>query len=730
MAQPSGQLVPEGQLANQQAPPANWFSVADAAAILGVGERAIRHRCQHGQLQAISIDGRGWYVDPACEPALRLAAGDTQPGPVPAGSEFASLTESQRQRAYRRHELITSYLAGLAHKPAGMSKAEFASRWVETWHLRHTDDKDRTSTRALQRWLAAYRKSGVAGLIDRRGGPREPLAARFSPEAQEYILGMYLKEQRPSIPYIHSLARAVAVEQGWRLPRLRTVQHWIKKRVDGKLLAAGRDPKKFRDRCVQKVKRDWSLVPAMNCWVADHRLLDFFVARRQVKKIDGRETEVVTYQRPWLTLWLDCRSWMPVGWIIDFDAPNAHRVASAFVQAVEKYGVPEHVILDNGKDFRAHEVAGGRSRKSRQKLFDERRTTPIMEALGVTVHWAKPYNPQAKVIENFFGIVTVPFDKTFPTYCGNKPENRPEQLAELPHADEVRADFGLAFVREAFRRYIEEDYALRVPSPAAAAAGKSPLRAFAELRDPHYQPVTPASETLAMLLTRGKRIGIDANGVVVAAFSNWYVSDNPEFERRRGASGRDQSKKIVYRYAVGDPSKVWIFDANTDRFLCVATPKNSIHPLYGCDSRGEDVLADELAGQNRFARETNARVRNLRKGATTLMLDAQRRAGQALGLLDDPKSIKKPAAPRLKLVGNGELDRAAQAGREHEVNRQKRDQSAAAFFREVAAATGTDPAERQSRPVDPLEHLASQTHEETVQNDTDTDEGDDRPRDG
>jgi len=704
MAQPK-LINSTGEDARATKPPQGWFSVADAAAILGIGERGVRHRCQHGQLQAISAGGHGWWIDPASEPALRIAAGDTQPGPVPSGSEFASLTESQRGRAYARYELIKSYLGGLAHKPASMSKTEFAARWIETWNLHHTDA--RTSKRALQRWLAAYRKSGVAGLIDRRGGPREPLQARFSAEAQEYILGLYLKEQRPSIPYIHSLARAVAVEQGWRLPRLRTVQNWIKKRVDCKLLAAGRDPKKFRDRCVPYVKRDWSLVPAMNCWIADHRLLDFFVPRRQVKNIDGRETEVVTYQRPWLTAFLDARSWQPVGWIIAFGAPNAHRVASAFIQAVEKYGVPQHAILDNGKDFRAHEVAGGRNRKSRQKLFDERRTVPLMESLGVTVHWARPYNAKAKPIEPWFRACVVPFDKTFPTYCGNSPDNRPEQIKELPNADEVKADFDLAFVREAFRRYIEEDYSLRKPSPATAAAGKSPLRAFVELRDPHYQPVTPASETLAMLLTRGKRVRIEANGVFVAAFQNWYISDGPEFERRRGASGRDISKHIAYRYAVGDPSKVSIFDATTDHFLCIATPKNSIHPLEG----GDD-LADELAAQNRFRRETNARVHELRKGATLLMLDMQRRAGQALGMLDDPKSIKQPAAPRLKLVGNGELDRAAQAGREHKATRRKQDQSAAAFFSEVAA-TGTDPVERQ-HPVDPLEHLASQTQEETV----------------
>ncbi len=683
-----------------------WLSVGEAAAVLGISRRAAQLRCQRGQLTAAQVEGH-WYVDPESTPALRIATGDFSPAPTPVGSPLASLTARQRQRLYHRYEMLTSYLGALEHKPASLSKLEFTIAWVETWNLHHT--KQRTSRTALLRWVSLHSDKGIAGLIDRRGGYRN--GAAFAPEVKEYLKGLYVKESRPSIPYIYTLGKHYARERGLDIPSLRTVQTWFRTKVDPKFLAAGRDPRQFRDRCLPYVKRDWSLVPAMHCWIGDHRLLDVWLPRRIVKTIDGRKQEVTTWQRPWLTCFMDARSWLPVGSIIDFDHPNAQRVASAFIQAVEKHGCPEHAILDNGKDFRAHEVAGGRSRRHRQKLFDERHTDPIMQSLGVTVHWAVPYNARAKTIERFFGILAAQFDKSWPTYCGNSPENTPEQLKGLK-ASEVDPNLNLATFRAAFDRWVEQDYALQ-PSPAAAAAGLSVMRAFHELRAPDFQPVRPSVAELAMLLTRGKRVRIDRNGLYVHAFGQFYSCDDPEFERRRAASGRDIDRHVVYRFADGDPAKVFVFDARTDRFLFIATPYigTAIHPLTGCNAAGEPALDQAIALQRRLARETNEQVRDLKQAASNVLLEAHRRAGNELGILDDPASITTARPPIVKLVGTGELARAAMAAQKHqkrELARQDQEAAAALF------ATGTDDhqAVRQP-PVDPLSQLADEIEETT-----------------
>ena len=691
--------------ASATAPPEGWLSAADAAAALGLSVRAVQLRCQRGQLTGTLVRG-AWWVDPGCAPALRIATGNYGPCPATAGSALAGLTESQRRRMSDRHEMVNGYLAALDHRPRAMSSLRLTVAWVEAWNAQG-DSRPRTSRSALLRWVAAYRKSGVAGLVDRRGGYRR--AVPFSAEAKEFILGLYLRENHTALPYIVTVARGAAHEEGWQIPALRTVQQWIRTKIDPKLLAAGQDPRKFRDRCQPYVKRDWSLVAPMECWVIDHRIFDVVLPRPITKTVNGREVQRITWQRPWITMILDCRSWMPVAWIIDFDSPNAHRIASAFVMAVEAHGIPENVVLDNGKDFRAHEFAGSRSRRRREKLFDERRTAPLLEALGVRVHWAIPYNARAKIVERWFALCAAQFDRAWPTYLGSKPEKRPEVMKSLKVEDVDPQKLDIAVFREVFARWVLDDYAL-AQSPSSACRGLSPMRAFQELRRAGYQPVRPASDTLAMMITRGRRVKIDRNGLFVRALQGFYWSDDPEFERRRAASGNDMGRHVAYRYAEGDPSKVWVFDFRTDRFLFVATPyiANNVDPLHGCNRDGEVVLDKALALQRRLARDANRSVREARKTADNVLLAAHRRGSRASGISDNPDTIKKAPPPVVRLVGTGELDRAAMAGIEHErKQRDRRSRPSAAEF----LATGTvddDPAEAvRQRHVGPLESLAA-----------------------
>ena len=702
MQQPSEQLSSHNIATNSQQAPRGWLPASEAAAMMGISKRSVQLRCNKGELAATQAAGK-WWIDPDCNAALRLASGDSRPSPAPAGSGLAGLTETRRARAFKRFEMVTGYLAGLDCKPSTMRLEAFRCQWIERWNLYHP--QNRTSRAALMRWLAAYEQKGVEGLVDHRGGFNKP--APFSPEAKEFILGMYLRQERLTIPYIYKIAEAQAREDGLQLPSLRTVQTWIATRVDPKHLAAGRCPQKFRDRCTTYVKRDWTLVRSMEAWVADHRIVDVFIPRKKIVTKNGRQVEAIVWERPWVTVFMDCRSWLPVSWIVDFDSPNAHRVASAFVQAVEQHGSPEHVILDNGKDFRAHEVAGGRSRRSRQKLFDERRTTPLMETLGVTVHWAKPYNPAAKIIERWFRIMSEQFDKTWPTYIANTPANRPERMKGVKASNVDLEKLNLQKFREAFGGWIRDDYALQ-DCPSAACPGKSSARAFAELRAPDFAPVRPASETLSLLLSRGRRVAVGRNGLYVPAFGGFYWSDCPEMERRRGASGRDLDRHVVYRYIIGDPSKIFVFDAKRDdTFICIATPYigNNVHPLEG----GEQ-LADAMELQNSLTKRTNKTVRNLRDAATTALLAASKWAGQEGGLLDDPATIAKPKPPTIRLIGNGELDRAAQEGAKHahrQTARRQADEFFASAANEANEATGTDDLTARPQSIDPLEFLVN-----------------------
>jgi hypothetical protein len=99
-----------------------------------------------------------------------------------------------------------------------------------------------------------------------------------------------------------------------------------------------------------------------------------------------------------------------------------------------------------------------------------------------------------------------------------------------------------------------------------------------------------------------------------------------------------------------------------------------------------------------------------------MMLAASLRAASDLKLLDDPNKIARPAPPILKLVGNGEIDRAAQAGVKHEEQRSARQRAHEFFAREEREAmTGTDSTDAIRRPstLDPLGDLAQCLMEES-----------------
>jgi putative transposase len=76
--------------------------------------------------------------------------------------------------------------------------------------------------RTAQRWLARYRRDGLAGLARPR---RSDAGARHSPDDLVTVIeGMGLKRPRLSAAAIHRRVRDVAATQGWRAPSYGTVQ--------------------------------------------------------------------------------------------------------------------------------------------------------------------------------------------------------------------------------------------------------------------------------------------------------------------------------------------------------------------------------------------------------------------------------------------------------------------------------------------------------------------------
>jgi len=672
-------------------PPPGWLSAAQAAEVLGVAKRTVLMRIKRGAIRAILIRG-AWHVDPTCTPELRVAGGaGLKPVPTPAiaGDVLAGLSAGKRQVLARRYDICRAYRAALGRRAAATPVAEFRAAWIDAHNRRHPPSADcpQFSARTLMRWLAALDRDGIRGLVDKRRGPGGRRAS-WSPEARELFEGLYLTENRRAIPRLYEIMAAIAADEGWDVPCLRTVQAHCQKVLDPKLKILGREGKTaFDNKCGPHITRDWTMVPAMGCWVGDHRQFDVLIPHEVEITRGGVTCREWKWHRPWITCYIDARSWKPVAWAIDFDAPDGQRTMGCFVAGVEDHGAPGTLYLDNGKDFRMNRFAGGRPRGQKGPdtgKVKESHVKPILDILGVESKFALPFYPQSKIIEPFFRLVAEHFDKTFETYWGNRADNKPERVKKLQSLRGTAAKWAargttIENFRQAFEGWLTADYELR-KSPSKAAGGLSPLRAFHELRAEGYVPRRPPIEDLALLLMPSQRVCVYAEGVYVRAFGRHYWSD--DLEDRRCGSGRDLRRKVVYRYKPDDPSRIFVFDAESDRFLCVALPRAAVHPLATEDADRE-VLGEQIGRQRRLAKGYGKQLRDKQDLATNKLLAAAEQSARKLKLLDDPATIAAPAAPVVKL--GGEITRAAAAGREQAKQKKRSGPTITEWYR-----TGTD----------------------------------------
>lgn len=690
-------------------PPPGWLTVTQTAQVLAITARRVRQLCCQGRLTAQRVatgDGLAWHIDPACRPALALSAGMEAPVAL-AGDKLAGLSAAKRAGIQRRLRIIRTYEASLGERASVMGICQWRRLWIEGWNRSHPADSVTRST--LLRWVARLRDEGIIGLLDASYcAPR----ASCSGQAWDMFCGLYLSEAQPSIPRLYERVGARAVDEAWAWPSEATIRRWVRQKLDPKLKALGRDPKVYRDRQLPHVERDWTKVSAMSCWIADHRQFDvlFPVLTRDKK---GRDKW--RWQRPWLTMFMDARSWMPVCWHIAYDSPTGNRVMECFIDGVIEHGKPGQVILDNGKDFRMYRFAGGRKRPARkgEGIVAETAVKPVLDLLGVTSHFTIPYNAKAKTIESFFSIIAEHFDKTWQTYAGRSAERRPERLKKLRGREAELAAGGLTVERfcEAFKAWVMTDYALR-KSPSKAAGGMSPARAFAEMRPENYASQRPGIETLMLLMMPSVRVCVKANGIYVGTWGQYYWSD--ELEDRRGGSGRDQGRKVVYRYRLDDPSAIYVFDGQSDKFLCVATPYvgTGIHPLAEAGSKDAEDLAATMALRRTLDKSYAWQVKELRRMAGNELLASSEAAAGKLGKLDDPRTIAAAAPVVIQLTG--QLDVAAQAAAEQK--RRKRNTKTAAQSAAELLATGTDdeaPQVLRQGPVSALDLIVAADNEDS-----------------
>jgi hypothetical protein len=445
----------------------DWIDLRTASQIIGRDEGRLRWRCRewagtgHARQFAPPLGGKPvWHI--SREQLRRLQAEPSQ--------EFdpRQLTDQQRLELGRRQRIVADWERALADAARDdRSAVDATAAYLATLSAR---EPNAPTQGTLYRWRAGFRANGAKGLLDGRwlsGGGGVKSADDYTGFYDE-LKRLYLDQRRRDKQLCYDRAKELAEENGWAHPSYRTACRYLdaipRKTVD--LMRNGvRD---YSATSAQHVERDYTRIVidgverdmrSNDVWCADHHQLDVWV------KLPGQERTV----RPWLCGWQDVRSRKIVGWKIVPCAPDSGTIIAALRDALAACGKPLIAYTDNGKDFDSFALQGVTKRQRRTGATP---TGGVFGMIGVEVRHARAYNAKAKPIERLFGTLCRRFSTGWPTYCGNSPAQRPDDL------DRTKAPTWDQFVG-AFADWLEADYHQR-PHAGHGMEGKAPAAVYRE----------------------------------------------------------------------------------------------------------------------------------------------------------------------------------------------------------------------------------------------------------
>jgi putative transposase len=204
--------------------------------------------------------------------------------------------------------------------------------------------------RTVQRWLAQYRRAGLAGLV-RRGRRDRGHHRRLRAELKPVIEGFALRKPPPTVAFVHRQVCAVARQHGWPVPTYQAVYRVVK-HLDSALLTLAHEGTKAYRTTFDLLYRREAEGPN-DIWQADHTLLDLWV-----------QQDSGPPARPWLTVIMDDYSRAIVGFAVSFYAPSAIQTALVLRQAIWRKpfphwqicGLPTTFYTDHGSDFTSHHL--------------------------------------------------------------------------------------------------------------------------------------------------------------------------------------------------------------------------------------------------------------------------------------------------------------------------------------------------------------------------------------
>lgn len=543
-----------------------WLNSQQSCELLGINKETLRRNCKSGKYiyKTYKVKGKKFYsVLLSSLPErvqnrhlLRKELTETQE------NNYVNSPDWVRKRA-DKYLLLINNTDGL--------KGEMLKTFIRQWNKNNPELQ--TSYSRLLAARSIFEESGVNGLISAYGKNEDKTNLRTT--WFNHFKKLYLVEGAPSVNscWLMTLGHFKQTEDLDinNFPSSQTFYRKLLKEVPKQSIYLARFGKSAWNRKYGNyVDRDYSQITAGSCWISDHAQLDVAVLDKS-----GR----VVF--PWVTAWRDFKTSKWLGWLLHCESPNSDHIFQSFYYSANEYGLPEDVYIDNGKDYRSKDFAGGR--KIENVLIDEKKSTAMLMLLGIKPHFALPYNAQTKPIERDFLKNKEFFSKHFVGYRGGNITERPEKLKS-----EIKSNQIMPF--EEFKE-VFDDFIINVlnkmPSKSKVLKGKSPDQLFAE---EFKVKKTVSKEALSLFCMRTSRaVTIGRNGVRDSEMQVTYWSDwmSPL-----------KGDKVYLRRDINAYQEAWVFNAKNDQYLGKATIAELVPALARTDIE-KAQLKEAIATKNR-----------------------------------------------------------------------------------------------------------------------------------
>lgn len=386
------------------------------------------------------------------------------------------------------------------------------------------------SPRSVWSWLALLEgvetADRLAHLVGRHGtAERQSTRSECDPEFMDVLKSDFLRPAAPSFSTAYRRAVKIAAQNGWSVLTETTARRRMDREVSQPAQVYARKGLDALKRMYPPQTRDRRALEPMEAVNADFHKWDVFV-----RWSDG---EII---RPQMVAFGDIFSGRVLSWRVD-RTPNKATVGLALGDMIERFGIPQHMLLDNGREFANKWLTGQAETRNRFKIKDDD-IQGVLVTLGVTIHWATPYSGQSKHIERTFRDMAdaIAKDPRFDgAYTGNRPDAKPEDYG----ARAIDLETFLSVVAEGI-----EEHNTRTGRRSDTARGRSLVETF----DAAYAttPIRKATAEQQRLWLMGAE-GLRPNRTTgqISFMGNKYWS--PWLHDVAG-------KKIIARF---DPADLW-----------------------------------------------------------------------------------------------------------------------------------------------------------------------------